>query len=210
MTASRPLPITVETTESTEPRKALEPSSLKSPPAGLQAGRFVAIMATAMTMTACVAHVMELPAKMRYEPSLYVMLHRTLYPNFGRIAGPAEGLAVASTAALAWWCRIRRPRAFPLTAAAAGCLAAAHVIFWSVVNPVNIEMIKWPLDEIPPDWTTARDRWEYGHAVRAVLVTGALATLVASILAENHAITAAPNARSARSAPGASDATPAR
>jgi hypothetical protein len=31
-----------------------------------------------------------LPAKMRYEPSLWVRLHRTLYPNFGRIAGPAE------------------------------------------------------------------------------------------------------------------------
>jgi hypothetical protein len=188
--ASSPLPLTVE---SREPSASLGPStpldsstSLEPPPSGLQAGRFVAIMATAVTMTACVAHAMELPAKMRYEPSLYVMLHRTLYPNFGRIAGSAEGLAVASTAALAWWCRIRRPRAFPLTAAAAGCLAAAHVIFWSVVNPVNIEMIQWPLDAIPPDWTTARDRWEYGHATRAVLVTSGLAALVVSALAEHR------------------------
>jgi hypothetical protein len=156
----------------------------ESSAAGLQAARFATIMSTALTMTACVAHLMELPAKMRYEPPLYVRLHRTLYPNFGRTAGPAEGLAVVTSAALAWWSRTRRPRAFRLTAAAAGCLAAAHGIFWSVVNPVNIEMVKWPLDAIPDDWTTARDRWEYGHAVRAGLVTFALATLIASVLAE--------------------------
>jgi hypothetical protein len=35
-------------------------------------------MTTAVTMTAAVAHLMELPAKMRYEPSLWVRLHRTL------------------------------------------------------------------------------------------------------------------------------------
>jgi hypothetical protein len=153
---------------------------------GLQACRFATIMSTALTMSACVAHLMELPAKMRYEPSLYVRLHRTLYPNFGRTAGPAEGLAVAGSTALAWWTLTRRPRAFQLTAAAAGCLAAAHGIFWSVVNPVNIEMVKWPLDAIPDDWSTARDRWEYGHAVRAGLVTFALASLIASVLAEPH------------------------
>lgn len=176
--------------ESRETSTSIESSTSRSrestpaglPSAGLQSGRFVAIMATAIAMTACVAHAMELPAKMRYEPSLYVMLHRTLYPNFGRIAGPSESLAVASTVVLAWRCRFRRPRAFPLTAAAAGCLAGAHVIFWSVVNPVNVEMIEWPLDAIPPDWTSLRDRWEYGHAVRAVLVTSAMAALVASVL----------------------------
>lgn len=55
-----------------------------------------------MTMTAAVAHLMELPAKMRYERSPYVRLHRTLYPNFGRTAGPAEaGRDIDESA----WCR---------------------------------------------------------------------------------------------------------
>ena len=31
---------------------------------------------------------------------------------------------------------------------------------------------------IPANWATVRDRWEYGHAVRACLLTGALAALV--------------------------------
>jgi hypothetical protein len=142
--------------------------------------RFSSIMSTALTMTAAVAHLMELPAKMRYEPSLYVRLHRTLYPNFGRTAGPAEALAVISTNLLAWWTRRHRPEAFRGTAVAAACLTAAHGIFWSVVQPVNVEMMRWSLDEIPQDWTNRRDRWEYGHAVRAGLVTAALGALTLS------------------------------
>ena len=68
----------------------------------LNVRRFSSIMSTAVTMSAAVAHLMEMPAKMEYEPSLYVRLHRTLYATFGRTAGPAEACAVATTAALAW------------------------------------------------------------------------------------------------------------
>ena len=71
----------------------------------LSAFRFSSILAVAMTMSAAVAHLMELPAKMHYEPPLYVRLHRTLYPTFGKTAGPAEAVAVASTAALCWMTR---------------------------------------------------------------------------------------------------------
>jgi anthrone oxygenase-like protein len=113
---------------------------------------------------------------------LYVRLHRTLYPTFGKTAGPAEAVAVASTAALAWTARRQDRRSSRLTVAAAGCLAAAHGVFWSVVQPANVEMMRWPLDAIPQDWANWRNRWEYGHAVRAGLVTTALAALTWSIL----------------------------
>jgi hypothetical protein len=136
------------------------------------------VISTAVTMAAAVAHLMELPAKMRYEPSLWVKLHRTMYPNFGRTAGPAEAAAVISTALLAWRMRRQRPEVFHAAAVAAAFLGAAHAIFWSVVQPVNVEVARWPLDAIPQDWTTRRDRWEYGHAVRAGLVTAALGSLV--------------------------------
>ena len=149
----------------------------------------VSLMSTAVTMTAAVAHLMELPAKMQYEPSLWVRLHRTMYPNFGRTAGPAEAAAVMSTSLLAWWTRRVRPETFRSTAVAAACLAAAHAIFWRVVQPVNAEVTRWPLDAIPPDWTKQRDRWEYGHAIRAGLVTAALGALVTSIHGEESAVT---------------------
>jgi hypothetical protein len=41
---------------------------------------------------------------------------------------------------------------------------------------------RWPLDAIPEDWSNRRDRWEYGHAPRAGLVTIALGALTWSIL----------------------------
>jgi hypothetical protein len=148
----------------------------------LNLGRFASIMSTALTMTAAGAHPMELPAKMRYEPSLYVRLHRTLYWNFGRASGSAEAVAVVATNALAWWTRRHQPQVFRYTATAAACLTAAHAIFWGVVQPVNVEMGRWPLDAIPRDWKGWRNRWEYGHAVRAALVTVALGALTASVL----------------------------
>jgi hypothetical protein len=142
--------------------------------------RFSSTMSTAIALSASFAHLMELPSKMRYEPSLYVRLHRTLYPNFGRIAGPTESLAVLTTGGLAWLLGKRRSRAFQLTAAAAGCLAAAHAVFWALVAPVNKEMMSWPLDEIPSDWAGWRDQWEFSHAARALLTTGAMGLLIAS------------------------------
>ena len=144
--------------------------------------RFSSLMSTGVAMTAAVAHLMELPAKMQYEPPLYVRLHRTLYWNFGRAAGPAESLAVAATSALAWRGQHRASQGASWTATAAGCLAAAHAIFWSVVQPVNTEMVRWPLEDIPQDWRRWRDRWEYGHAVRAGLITAAFAALTLGVL----------------------------
>src|SRR5262245_48229726 len=140
----------------------------------------LSVMSTAVTMTAGVAHLMELPAKMRYGPTLWVVLHRTLYPTFGKTAGFAEAAAVISTNLLAWRTRRGQPEAFRSNAVAATCLAAAHAIFWGVVQPVNVEASRWALDDIPRDWTRRRDRWEYGHAIRAGLVTTALAALVMS------------------------------
>ncbi len=52
--------------------------------------------------------------------------------------------------------------------------------FWGVVQPVNAEMMRWPVEAIPQDWTNWRDRWEYGHAVRAGLATAGLGALTLS------------------------------
>jgi hypothetical protein len=139
----------------------------------------LSVISTAVAMAAAVAHLLELPAKMRYEPSLWVRLHRTLYSNFGRIAGPAEAIAVISTGVNAWTER-RRPETARPAAFAAACLASTHALYWSVIQPVNVEVVRWPLEEIPRDWTTRRDRWEYGHAVRAGLVAAAFGALVLS------------------------------
>ena len=71
---------------------------------------------------------------------------------------------------------------FPLTAAAAVLLIAALSAFMVVILPANLTMRQWPLDAIPADWTRLRDRWEYTHGLRALLVLGALSALVVSVM----------------------------
>ncbi len=164
------------------PRPPARPRSSALNGLALEALQVSSAMTTALTMTAAVAHGLELPAKMRYEGPLYVRLHRTLYDNFGRVAGPAESASVLGTAVLAWLAWRRASRRAASATAAAGALAAAHAIFWTVVAPANKEMISWPLDAIPPDWKAWRNRWEYGHAVRAGLVTAGLAALIWALL----------------------------
>jgi hypothetical protein len=139
--------------------------------------RFAGAMSTAVAMSAALAHLFEFPAKMRYDRELYVRLHRTLYNNFGRFAGPTEVFAVPALVGLAWLRRNRRSRAFSLTAVAAGCLAAADALFWALVNPANTTMLSWRLDAIPPEWARWRNQWEYTHATRAVLLSTAMGAL---------------------------------
>src|SRR5215207_8185387 len=147
----------------------------------LRTWRFATIMLLALALAAPVAHLMELPGKMGYDARLYVLLHRTLYPTFGQTAGWAEGVALLSVIVLTW--RVRN-RALALTATAAACQVTAMAVFLAVVHPANVTMANWPLDAIPPDWTSWRARWEYGHAARAVLQTTALAALVLSVMRE--------------------------
>jgi hypothetical protein len=120
--------------------------------------------------------------------------------------GPAEAVAVASTAGLAWMAQRQRRRSSRLTVAAASCLAVAHGIFWSVVQPANIEMMRWPLDAIRHDWTNWRNQWEYGHAVRERLVTTPLAALTWSALRDTTDPETPANRAIARHAPKRSSA----
>ena len=47
-------------------------------------------------------------------------------------------------------------------------------------------MVRWPLADIPPDWTRWRDRWEYGHAVRAGLIIAAFAALTVAAVNDTN------------------------
>jgi hypothetical protein len=149
----------------------------------LKAWRFATLLLVAIGFSTALAHLLELPAKMEYEPTLYVLLHRTLYWNYGRIGGPAEvfGLLLAIGLVLRLW-RVHLP--FVLAAIGAALLATAFVVFLAFVHPANGAMLAWSLESLPSDWTHWRDRWEYGHAARALLMLGGFAALLASALQE--------------------------
>jgi hypothetical protein len=153
----------------------------------LRIWRFLTVMLTALSLSAAVAHLLELPAKIHYEPALWLRLLQTLYPPaFGPVAGLCEIAAVVSVLILAFLVRRRRP-AFAWTVAAAACLVVTHGAFWILVAPVNATLLPLTPETLPQNWTFLRDQWEYTHAARAILQIAALAALVASILAETPA-----------------------
>lgn len=66
------------------------------------------------------AHVLELPVKMRYEPSFYMQVTSTLYRYFGLVGGPLQVLAFLASVVLSW--QLRGREAFRPTLAGATCL----------------------------------------------------------------------------------------
>lgn len=155
----------------------------------LRSWRFLTIMLSVVAAGAALGHLLELPGKMQLNAYPYVMTHRILYPTFGRVAGTAEVLALLSVIGLAW--RIRtRGAAFPWVVAAVVCQSIALVVYFLFVHPANMQMQYWQLDALPWGWFSWRDRWEYGHAVRALLLLGAVSTQVVAILQETSAAVA--------------------
>jgi len=138
--------------------------------------RFASLFLTALLSGMLSCHVLELPEKMKLPPSTWLAVQQTVYNKFGPTASVLEPLAIVFTLVALYTVRGRRP-AFALTLLAAICLIAHLVSWFAVVNPVNIRVNSWTRSTIPADWTSARDRWEYGHAAGAVLVLIALASL---------------------------------
>src|SRR5450755_1418234 len=66
--------------------------------------RFLALMLAALTAGMTFAHVLERPAKMRYDAALYGTLQKTLYAYWGppNVGALIEITAIAATLGLAW------------------------------------------------------------------------------------------------------------
>jgi hypothetical protein len=150
--------------------------------------RFITLIAVALLMGTTFAHVLEMPAKMKYDGALYVTLQDSLYvewgpPNFGGILEPGSILA---TIVLAFLVRKERP-AFWLTLTATVCLLLAFpVVFFWFVNPSNVAFRSSTPTSLPADWTGLRQSWEYGHATRFILHLVAFSGLVISALTESR------------------------
>ena len=146
--------------------------------------RLLTIMLVALSMGTALCHLLEMPAKLRYEGPTWLMLLQTLYPpGFGSIGAAFEVGAVLATLVLAFLVRHRRP-AFAWTLVGAVCVAAAHAAFWLWVAPVNETMVPLTPESLPANWTSLRNQWEYTHAGRALLQILGLAFLAYSVLIE--------------------------
>jgi hypothetical protein len=97
--------------------------------------------------------------------------------------------AIVFTAVLTAMVR-NEPRVLPWAVAALLGLIGAQTVFWLFTYPANLETENWT--SMPEHWQALRARWEYSHAAGAVLMVGAMASLIASLIARTPRAEARP------------------
>jgi len=160
----------------------------------------ITVFLVAVTMALPLAHALEWPGKRRLDPDTYRAVQTIYYPGF-TIGGFSEVVGIAAATALLWTTPLAAPE-FAGILTALVSLVAMHIVYWVVTHPVN----KFWLEDVDLErlgsrffgvdgshkkrrldagdrelWTRLRDRWEYSHAVRAVLAVIALLGLLLGI-----------------------------
>jgi hypothetical protein len=139
---------------------------------------FFSLLLVALALGPGLAHVLELPNKIGLSAQEYMTVQQ-IYRGWAWLGAVLLG-ALGSTLGVAVSVREVRP-AFTLALIAFFCLASQLAVFFLFTYPVNRLTENWTF--LPEGWEALRVRWEYSHAVSALLVFAALAALVGSLLA---------------------------
>jgi hypothetical protein len=145
--------------------------------------RLLSILCAALIGGIAFCHSLELPNKLTLPADTWLTVQQVLYRGFGAKAGPIEVAAIVLTLALLPLVRKRRMTLL-WTLIAAICFVAGLVVWFQVVNPVNLLVDSWTISTLPATWVQARNQWEYGHAMHATLFITGLVALVLSVLAD--------------------------
>lgn len=145
-------------------------------PTPLNLLRMAAVLFTAISTGAGLAHLLTLPHKMALSAGDYFSVQRA-YDGW-------ESLDVVMLAALVFTTGLavtqkQRPGS-GWSYAAAGCMFAGLVVFFGCVFPANSLTGNWTV--VTGDWAALRSRWEIGHAVNAVSFFLALVCLVCGVI----------------------------
>ena len=144
---------------------------------GLRSVQFLAVILTALALVPAGAHLFELPNKIGLEQESYCIV-QNIYRGWALFGIVLFG-ALAANLALAVAVR-RQPAPFWLALAAFVLIAATLAIFFTWTYPANQATSNWTV--VPDNWRELRTRWEYAHAVNAVLTFLALCAVTLSLL----------------------------
>ena len=142
--------------------------------------RLVALLLTAVTTSAGLAHLFALPNKISLPRESYLTVQQ-IYRGWA-LLGVAFFGALAATTWLAVLARGRR--GFYPTLLAALSLAASLIVFFAFTYPANQQTANWT--QLPEHWERLRRQWEYSHAAGAVLDLTALISFALSLLVERR------------------------
>jgi hypothetical protein len=146
--------------------------------------RSVNLVIAAIATTAPIAHVLELPNKLKLDGPLWLAVQQQIYRGWGAVFGPVEILALLTTFALVFLRKGNRP-AQRATVVAVSAYAAMLAVFFIFNAPVNAAFNSWTAATMPADWPDYRWRWELGHAWAAALSVLALLALIRALAKES-------------------------
>jgi hypothetical protein len=135
------------------------------------------------------AHVAELPGKLRLDEATYKAVQAIYYPGFTLVGLVGEVGGMIALALLVYLTPYGTTR-FWWTAAALVFLIAGHATYWLLTHPVNNFWVKDVATTGPGsaffsilagqrsgDWTELRNIWELSHVIIAGFVTLSLISL---------------------------------
>jgi hypothetical protein len=154
----------------------------------------ITILLVAITLTTALAHVLELPGKLRLGEEQYLSVQTIYYPGF-TIAGVAEPLGILAALLLTIFMPAGTAQ-FYATLGGLVSLVVAHALYWVITHRVNNFWLKDAAlkgagksffafgagsGDPVPDWTVLRDRWEYSHVARAAFALLGLTLLTIAV-----------------------------
>ena len=138
---------------------------------------FASLVLTALAVIPALAHLIELPNKLRLSQKEYVTAQR-LYRGWSYVAMATVGNALLATLALSVAADNGASLAFALVAFAFIC--AAEAVFLVFTLPVNRVTANWSF--APSNWRALRNQWEYSHATAAAFGLCAVLGVILSVV----------------------------
>lgn len=139
--------------------------------------RFLAVILTALCLVPGGAHFFELPHKMLLDQSGYYTV-QVIYQGWAYFGIALVG-AVVCDFVLVLVSR-RQGAAFWFALLGFLLIASTLVTFFAIVFPTNQITHNWTM--VVPNWQALRARWEYGHALSAILTFLGFCSIVLSAL----------------------------
>lgn len=148
-------------------------------------GRLLHVLAVVFTALALVpsgTHFFELPAKIGLSQGEYFTVQQ-IYLGW-QWFGVVLIAALVSDIALAVALR-GEPVPFSLACVSSIAIALTLGIFFTWIFPANVATSNWSI--APANWQDLRMRWEYGHAVNAVITLAALTSVTLALALSRRA-----------------------
>jgi hypothetical protein len=143
----------------------------------------LALLSTAVSLGAALAHLFELPNKIGLSRDDYFVV-QGIYRGWSQL-GIVLAIQFLSIVAVITLSRHERDVRI-LSTAALICLIVAQVLFWMFTYPANVATDNWTT--IPTNWETLRKNWEYSHAAGAICQLAGMSSLILAAVARARRI----------------------